>query len=150
MKFKLITSDGSEYHAARMLRWEVLAKPLGIPPDLEAEPEEQHSLHLIAIDGKRLVGCVCFHPETKTNGRIFEMAVSEEYQGQGFGRKLLHTLESMLIQKGVSDVYLFSPPDSEEFYSLMGYQPQADTIVKMGMKQRMMKKNLNSNITLSA
>ena len=40
MKFKLITSDGPEYHAERMLRWEVLAKPLGIPPDLEAAPEE--------------------------------------------------------------------------------------------------------------
>jgi N-acetylglutamate synthase-like GNAT family acetyltransferase len=146
MKFKLITPDSPEYHSERMLRWEVLAKPLGIPPESEAAPEELNSLHLIALDGKRLVGCVCFCPESSTNGRIFEMAVSEEYQGRGFGRQLLHALERMLVQRGVNDVYLFAPPDTEKFYSLMGYQPQEDVIVKMGMKQRMMKKNLNCDI----
>lgn len=142
MKFKLITPDGPEYDAERMLRWEVLSKPMGIPPGTEAPPEELHSLHLIALDGKRLVGCVCFHPEGSSNGRIFEMAVSEEYQGRGFGRQLLHTLEKMLIQRGINNVYLFAPPDAEEFYSLMGYEPQEDSIVMMGVKQKKMKKSL--------
>lgn len=143
MKFKLITPDGPEYDAERMLRWEVLSKPLGIPPGDEAPPEELHSLHLIALEGKRLVGCVCFQPESSTQGRIFEMAVSEDYQGRGFGRQLLHTLEKELIQRGINDVYLFAPPDAEEFYTLMGYQPQDDSIVKMGMTQRKMRKNLH-------
>jgi ribosomal protein S18 acetylase RimI-like enzyme len=142
MKFKLIKPEGPEYQAEQLLRWEVLAKPHGIPPEAEAFPEEQHSLHLIAIDGKRLVGCICFHPESINNGRIFEMAVSEEYQGHGFGRKLLHALEEMLIQRGIQAVYLFARAESEEFYSLMGYQPEEDFIVQMGFKQRMMKKNL--------
>jgi N-acetylglutamate synthase-like GNAT family acetyltransferase len=142
MKFKLITPDGPEYDAERMLRWEVLAKPLGIPPENEVAADDLHSLHLIAMEGKRLVGCVCFHPESSTNGRIFEMAVSEEYQGRGFGRQLLHALEHMLIERGINDVYLFAPPDAEEFYSLMGYQPQQDVIMRMGVQQRMMKKIL--------
>ena len=63
MKYKFITVDGPEYPAERMLRWEVLDKPLGIPPGTEILPEELQSLHLIALDGKRLVGCVCFYPE---------------------------------------------------------------------------------------
>jgi N-acetylglutamate synthase-like GNAT family acetyltransferase len=145
MKFKIITPDAPEYQAERMLRWEVLAKPLGMPPGSEIFPEEMQSLHLIALDGKRIVGCVCFYPESDTNGRISEMAVSEEYQGQGFGRQLLHTLERMLVQRGIHDVYLFTRPETEEFYSLMGYQPKDEVIVKMGLKQRMMKKNLHSN-----
>ncbi len=142
MKFKIITPDEAEYQAERMLRWEILAKPLGIPPGSEILPEELQSLHLIALDGKRIVGCVCFHPESDTNGRIFEMAVSEEYQGQGFGRQLLHTLERMLVQKGIHHVYLFARPETEEFYSLMGYQPEGEIIVKMGLQQQMMRKNL--------
>ncbi len=142
MKFKIVTPDAPEYSAERMLRWEVLAKPFGIPPESDILPEELESLHLIALDGKRMVGCVCFHPEGDTNGRIFEMAVSEEYQGQGFGRQLLHTLERMLLQRGIHHVYLFAGPETEEFYSRMGYQPDGEPIVKMGLKQRLMKKNL--------
>ncbi len=143
MKFKLITPEAPEYQAERMLRWEVLAKPYGIPPEAEILPEEKQSLHLIALDGKRIVGCVCFHPEGNT-GRIFEMAVSEEYQGQGFGRQLLHALEKMLVQRGIHVVYLYCRQETEGFYSLMGYQPEEDLIEKMGLKQRMMKKNLYS------
>lgn len=143
MKFKLITPKAPEYEAERMLRWEVLSKPLGMPPGFEVIPEELQSMHLIAIDGKRLVGCVCFHPEGDTNGRIFEMAVSEEYQGKGFGRQLLHTMERMLVKKGIHNVYLYARPETEEFYALMGYQPEGDLVVNMGLKQRLMKKSLS-------
>jgi ribosomal protein S18 acetylase RimI-like enzyme len=142
MKFKVITPDAPEYHAERMLRWEVLSKPMGMPPEWELIPEELQSLHLIALDGKRLVGCVCFHPESHTNGRIFEMAVSEEYRGQGFGRKLLHNLERMLVQRGFHDVYLFAGPEAEKFYSLMGYKTDGEAIVEKGLKQQRMQKNL--------
>ena len=140
MKFKLITPDGPEYEAERLLRWEILAKPHGMPPGAEVFPEEMQSLHLVALEGKRLVGCICFHPESLSNGRIFEMAVSEEYQGRGFGRKLLHELEQMLVQRGINDVYIYAREESEEFYSLMGYQPEGDFVVQMGLKQRKMKK----------
>lgn len=144
MKFKLITPKAPEYEAERMLRWEVLSKPLGMPPGSEVLLEEMQSMHLIAMDGKRLVGCVCFYPESGTNGRIFEMAVSEEYQGRGFGRQLLHTMECMLVQKGIQDIYLYARPETEEFYALMGYQPEGDPVVNMGLKQRLMKKALPS------
>ncbi len=143
MKFKVITPNAPEYPAERMLRWEVLSKPLGMPPpEADVFPEEMQSLHLIALDGKRIVGCVCFHPESESNGRIFELAVSEEYQGRGFGRQLLHRLEKMLVEKGILNVYLLAGTESEEFYALMGYQPDGDFIQKMGLKQRMMKKIL--------
>ena len=145
MKYKFITIDGPEYPVERMLRWEVLDKPLGIPPGTDILPEEMQSLHLVALEGKRIVGCVCFHPESKTSGRIFEMAVSEEYQGNGFTRQLLHNLEKMLVERGIHDVYLFAPADVENFYSLMGYQPQTESIVKMGTKQRRMKKSLTAD-----
>jgi len=144
MKFKIITPDAPEYQEERMLRWEVLSKPLGIPPESETFPEELQSLHLIALEGKRIVGCVCFHPESDKNGRIFEMAVSEEYQGRSFGRQLLHKLERILAQRGIYHVYLLARPETEEFYSLMGYQTEGEAITNMGLQQRIMRKNLPS------
>lgn len=145
MQFKWITPDSPEYHAERILRWEVLSKPFGIPPSEEVTDEERQSLHLIVLHGKCLVGCVCFHPEGTSMGRIFEMAISEEYRGRGFGRQLLHTLEHMLIQQGIHDVYLFAPPDTEKFYSLLGYQSQEEVRMYGEVAQRRMKKNLKVN-----
>ena len=145
MKFKLIAPDGPEYEAEKLLRWEVLAKPLGRPPETAEFPEERESLHLIALEGKRIVGCICFHPETNTQGRIFEIAVSDEYQGRGFGRKLIHAMEKMLQQKGILNVYLFARAETEDFYFRLGYHPEGEVIEKMGMKQRIMKKTLDGN-----
>ena len=142
MKFKLITPHAPEYLAERLLRWEILAKPYGMPPGSEAQTEEMQSLHLIALDGKKLVGCICFNAEGSHNGRIFAMAVSEEYQGRAFGRKLVQALEEQLILRGIHDVYLYSRPETEEFYFLMGYRPEGDGIVQMGILQKMMKKSL--------
>jgi len=142
VKYKLISPEGPEYDAERLLRWEVLSKPLGMPPGSEVLAEEMQSLHLIALEGKKLVGCICFHPESKVRGRVFEMAVSEEYQGKGFARQLLHRLEQMLAQRGIECVYLYAKGESEDFYSRMGYHPEEDFIEQMGLKQRMMKKSL--------
>jgi ribosomal protein S18 acetylase RimI-like enzyme len=142
IKFRFIAPNGPDYQAERMLRWEVLRKPLGMPPGSEEIPEDDKSLHLIASIGKEVVGCVCFFPESQTQGKIFQMAVSEEYRGKGFGRKLLQSLERSLIQKGIRDVYLYVRSESEGFYQRMGYAPEGDLIKQFGEFYRLMKKVL--------
>jgi ribosomal protein S18 acetylase RimI-like enzyme len=142
IKFRFISPSGPDYAAERLLRWEVLRKPLGMPPGSEGLPEDEQSLHLVAHIGKKIVGCVCFFPESETDGRIFQMAVSEEYQGRGFGRKLLQALERSLMQKGVLNVYLFVRSESEGFYQRMGYCSEGDLIKRFGEMYRLMRKNL--------
>ena len=69
MKFCFITPVDPAYQHELMLRWEVLFKPLGLPPGGEVEADEKKSLHLIALEKKKLVGCVVFSPESETAGR---------------------------------------------------------------------------------
>lgn len=142
MRFKWISADDPEYEKERLLRWEVLAKPQGVPPGPENAADEMQCMHLIALEGKEIVGCICFHPESVHNGRIFEMAISEEYRGEGFGRKLLHALEEKLRERGIRNVYLYVKPESEDFYSLMGYRFEGETINQMGFEHKKMHKNL--------
>ena len=144
VKFRFIAPNGSDYTAERMLRWEVLRKPLGMPPGSEKLPEDEQSLHLIAQVGKNIVGCVCFSPESKTQGQIFQMAVSEEYRGKGFGRRLMQALEKSLVERGISDVYLYVRSESEGFYKRMGYNSQGDLFRRLGEDYRLMNKNLYS------
>lgn len=142
MKFRFITPKDPEYSQELMLRWEVLAKPLGLPPGMEEVLEEARSLHLIAVDRKKLVGCVLFRPEGDAQGRLLEMALSEEYQGRGFGRKLISMLEKTLQERGVKEVTLLAPPEGIGFYERMGYENAGESVKKNGIFLQPMRKSL--------
>lgn len=142
MKFKFIQQKDPEYSKERMLRWEVLSKPFGIPPESEANLEEEKSLHFVAAEGRAVVGCVLFYPESPQSGRLHQMAISEDYRGKGFGRRLLTTLEHELAKRGIADIYLYSKEDTVNFYAQMGYHSEGSLVDIRGMPQQLMKKHL--------
>ena len=121
MKFRLITTGGNTYLKEKSLRWEVLVKPLGLPPGSEVFPEEEESLHLVALEKRQVVGCVLFHQETRESGRLYQLAISQEYRGQGFGRKMVIALEKELIKRGVRDVYFQAKDEAVGLYWSLGF-----------------------------
>jgi ribosomal protein S18 acetylase RimI-like enzyme len=142
MEFKFINPASPEYETECMLRWEALGKPLGLPPDPELIAQDEKSMHLIAVEKKKIIGCVCFLAHNAFDGEIFQMAVSEEYQGRGFGRKLMHTMEQALYEKGFRQLRVFAGQEAEGFYEKMGYHPENEYIKRNGAQCRLMKKNL--------
>lgn len=142
MKFKWITINNIEYGSVKMLRWEMLHKPLGLAPETEEIPEGINSLHLVALDSKKVVGSISFFPESEIMGRMYQMVMSEEYRGRGFGRRLLCMLEKRLEKKGIYYVYLYVHKEVEGFYQQMGYQSEGIIIEKTGIPHRFMKKTL--------
>jgi predicted GNAT family N-acyltransferase len=142
MKFKFIKTHQPEYMKELMLRWEVLRKPLGMPPGSEVFPEEEKSLHLVALDGKQVVGCVLFHEEEEGKGKLFQLAISPEYNGIGFSRKLLNFLEKTLVKRGIRQISLLAREDFVCFYSHMGYHSEGDTIQRFGLPHFRMTKQL--------
>lgn len=142
IKFRFITPADPEYPHELMLRWEVLLKPLGLPPGKEQASEETESLHLIALEKKKMIGCVLFCPEGDGRGRLHQLALSEEYHGQGFGRKMISTLEQALITKGFKEVYLLAPAENVGFYAQMGYESEGEPKKEKGAFWQPMKKNL--------
>ena len=123
MKFRLIKTGGRTYLKEKLLRWEVLNKPLGLPPGSEVFPEEEESLHLVALEKRQVIGCVLFHPETQDSGRLYQLAISQEYRGQGFGRKMVVALEKELIKRGVREVHLQANDEAINFYRSLGFRP---------------------------
>ncbi|HEY5259588.1 MAG TPA: GNAT family N-acetyltransferase [Rhabdochlamydiaceae bacterium] len=142
MQFKFIRTKDPEYGKELMIRWEVLFKPLGKPPGAEVLPNEDKSLHYVALDKKTVVGCVLFCPDEQSRGFLHQMAVSEEYQGRGFGRKLLTSFEQALAGKGVSEILLQTPVEKVGFYHRMGYHPSGSSTEKFGTFYQLMTKTL--------
>lgn len=150
MKFKFITPSHAYYRDELMLRWEVLRKPLGMPPGSEVLPEEMDCIHLIAMDNKKIIGCVLFHPESEHSGRVVQLALSEEFRGKGCGRQLIATLEQTLAKKGISDLYLFAREELQGFFGRMGYHFEGETFERMGFPHRIMKKTILADALRSA
>jgi predicted GNAT family N-acyltransferase len=142
LKFKFIRTVDPEYAKELMLRWEVWGKSQGCPPEKDIDLQEQQSLHFIALEKGNVVGCVLFHQEAPEKGKIYQMAISEEYHGQGFGRKLLGALEKMLEKRGIKEVHLQAESDVIGFYSQMGYHPEGSCITEQGVLYQPMRKSI--------
>lgn len=127
------SDDEPRYRAARALRYTVLRAPLGRPPGSEVFPFEREALHLVALDGDAVVGCVLFHPDGRGGGRLFQMAVRSDRRGQGLGRRLVRALEERLRERGVERVNLHARVTVSRFYEKLGYVPQGPEYEEVGI-----------------
>lgn len=121
ISFKFIKVTDPNYPRERALRWEMIHKPLGLPPGAEICPEDEQGWHLIALEKKEVIGCILFSPLSETKGKIIQLAVAELHNHQGFARKLLHHLEGYLFDKGFKELECSVKKDNLEFYEKLGF-----------------------------
>jgi ribosomal protein S18 acetylase RimI-like enzyme len=139
ISYKFISTRDSEYDQERVLRSRMLREPMGLPFGAEIFPFEDEALHLVAMDGAKVVGCVMFHPEGNS-GRLMQMAVASEFQGQGIGRELVCQLESRLKSDGLSEIHLHSRMIAIPFYENLGFSIYGEPFEEVGIEHRLMKK----------
>jgi len=120
----------------------VLRKPLGQGPDAVTFPFEAESLHLIALDAGRVVGCVLFHPEGPATGRLFQMAVEPDRQGTGLGTRLVRALEDEVSARGFREVTLHARDAAVGFYARLGYVSFGAPYVEVGIPHQNMRRAL--------
>ena len=116
------TSD--EFKIYYNLRYEVLRKPWFQPKGSERDDDEETSLHRMIIDepnGKAVaVGRLQFN--TIEEAQIRYMAVSDDYQGKGYGRKMVKALDNIAREKGSRKIILQSRGNAVKFYEKNGYK----------------------------
>lgn len=142
MKFKFIQLSDPYYRDERMLRWEVTQKPKGFPPGAEEVSDEKGSFHLIAIDNKKLVGCIVCKVSSEMQGEISQLAFSQEYKGKPFGRQMLLALEEFLSKKGIGYVYVITLAENQGFYDHLGFIPEGSRFDEYGYCYQKMGKEL--------
>ena len=111
-----------------------------------AFPFEVESLHLVALDAGRVVGCVLFHPEGTETGRLFQMAVEPDRQGTGLGTRLVRTLEVELASRGFREVTLHARDSAVGFYARLGYVPVGPPYVEVGVPHQTMRRTLDPRV----
>lgn len=141
-----ITPGHPLYEAELELRFRVLREPLGLPRSSVTFPFEHESLHLVAHQEGRVVGCVLFHPDSPGGGRLFAMAVSPALQGGGLGRRLVTALEAELPRRGMVSIHLHARATVVPFYERLGYTVHGEPFTEVNIPHRHMRKLLPSSI----
>jgi ribosomal protein S18 acetylase RimI-like enzyme len=142
LPLRLITPEHALYQDELELRFRVLREPLGQSRADVLFPFEHESLHLLLLEQERVVGCVLFHPESTTGGRLFQMAVATAAHGQGRGRMLVRGLEAELVQRGLLEVHLHARAQVVGFYERCGYACQGEPFLEVGIPHRLMRRTL--------
>ena len=139
-----IAQFNSAYHKeARLLRAEVLRKPLGLAADDPAFSDRESDIHLIALDGSNVVGIVVLVPDYKPGvGKLRQMATAEHVRGKGHGIALVQELEKNAVHLGIEKIVLHSRHYAVGFYEKLGYLIVSDVFQEVGMDHFAMEKKL--------
>ena len=123
IKLNRIEFASSLYESALELRDVVLRKPLGRSLDFKDLDDENNQLHFgITNLEDKLIACLCVKIIEEKHYKIRQMAVSDRYQRQGLGKKLIDYVERSLVACGVTMISLHARESAIEFYEKLGFR----------------------------
>ena len=114
------------------LRWWILRKPWNQPKGSEQDEMDEDSIHVMAINGEKVIGCGRGHLNSKVQSQIRYMAVEEKYQGKGLGSRLLLVLEEKFYAVGVEEIILKAREKAVSLYEKQGYKIFLDGEILFG------------------
>lgn len=129
----------ARYAGEQDLRYRVLRAPLGFARHEVTFEGEDDALHVVAVSGGAVVGCVLFD---FTSGRLRAMAVDPALQRTGLGARLVKRLEEELARRGVRRVLLHARADVVGFYERLGYEVEGEPFTEVRIVHRAMAKAL--------
>jgi N-acetylglutamate synthase-like GNAT family acetyltransferase len=133
-----------ELEAYYDLRYRVLREPWGQPRGSEKDDIEDRSIHVIAIEDGKIIGCGRLHFNSKKEAQIRQMAVEEAYRGTGVGKSIVLELERVAKEKGAKYVVTDAREVALGFYEKLGYMVCGNAPTIFGsVKQCKMRKDLN-------
>ena len=145
-----IDTRDARYAAELDLRYRVLRAPLGFSREQTLSPFEEQSLHMLAVDGDAVVGCVLFRPLAAPaqgaqsvvvrQGRLYQMAIEPHMQRRGIGAQLVAALEAEVARRGFDEVVLHARAAAVGFYERAGYAVDGAPFIEVGIPHVKMRK----------
>ena len=142
MKFQQIAYGSPTYREELRLRDAVLRKPLGLALKNDDLSQEGFQWHFGLSDGNHLIASVIAAPKSEELIQLRQMAVSGQFQGKGYGRQLVETLEKTLWKKGFQKIILHARIQVFDFYVRLGYTPVGEPFEEVGIPHQCMQKKI--------
>ncbi|MEO1583386.1 MAG: GNAT family N-acetyltransferase [Planctomycetota bacterium] len=141
--YQIIDRNSPLYAGECRLRELVLLRPIGYDMQrFEAEYPgvEERFVHFVAAshspDGDRVVGCVLLLADAETPGigKLMQMAVHPQRQGEGIGRRLVIEVERhAFAEMGLTSLYCHAQLDAVPFYEKLGWSVVGERFIEAGI-----------------
>ena len=134
------------YQEERLLRNEVLLRPIGIP-DFGWEQHDDLAWHFVAIKDQEVIGCVLLVPMDSEgkNAQLTQMAVKSNAQGKGVGKLLVQQLIDFSDKNGLNEIHIHARDTVTPFYELFGFIIFGEEFEEVGLKHQHMRLFLNTS-----
>lgn len=128
---------------ALRLRNNILRVPLGMEFYAEDIAREYLEIHLGCYNERaELVGCLSLRRVDRITLKMRQVAVAEEVQMQGIGKKMVEDSEEWAVQHGFRRMELNAREVAVPFYRRLHYEVSGDRFEEVGIPHFKMKKDL--------
>jgi predicted GNAT family N-acyltransferase len=121
-----------ELPALLALRHDVFCVEQGVPVGLEQDGLDTTALHLVALDGRDVVG-TCRILTGEEPWRLGRMAVRADRRTDGIGRQLMDLAHREARAAGARRVSLAAQTPVQGFYERQGYISHGDVFMEAGI-----------------
>ena len=144
MHIRQIEFGTKNYHELVKFRYFNLRKPLNIKWNSDDLKNENEQIHFALIKKNKIIGsCLLKYLDNK-NARIRQMAISKEFQNNGYGKKLLRFVEQYAISHNVIRINIIARISAIGFYLNEGYEKDGKTFIDVTVKSIKMIKFLGN------
>ena len=133
--------DAEDRRAAFALREAVFVEEQGVPVELEMDEHDDDALHLIALDGTRIVGA-CRLVDGGDGGKFGRLVVAVDARGRGIGSALLGEAERRARALGRERMTLTAQTAAMGLYERAGYTARGAVFLDAGIEHVTMEKAL--------
>ena len=145
---RITPADTELYQQECRLRERILLSSVGYTFEKYAKdyPYEDTCEHWVAVtdhpaSGPTVLGCALFMPgqPDAASGKVSQVAVNRQRQGEGIGRRLMIAVESRALgELGLETLFCHAQMAAVPFYERLGWTPVGDVFTEAGIEHRRM------------
>jgi predicted GNAT family N-acyltransferase len=133
--------SGTERDAALTLRHEVFCVEQGVPPGDEQDGRDPEGLHLVALEGDRVLA-TCRLVFAGGTVQFSRLAVEPEHRRRGIATRLLAAADSESRSAGARRIVLHAQTYARGLYTSQGYRTRGSPFFEAGIEHVAMEKRL--------
>lgn len=126
-----ILHGSEEYRSELELRNRILRIPLGLDILDDDLTKEDNDIHLGAFTGGRLAGTLVLTPLNESELKMRQVAVDDEFQNRGIGKKLVEWSEKFAGENGYRKIVMHARDSAVPFYEKLGYSKEGGLFLEV-------------------
>ncbi|MCW5908615.1 MAG: GNAT family N-acetyltransferase [Chitinophagales bacterium] len=142
---KIFGYGTDEYRKALALRHKVLRQPLGLTFTEAELSKDKGDTHIGLFEEENIVACLTLCPSENGKMKMRQVAVDDEQQRKGYGRKLSIAAEEYALKNNCHTLFCHARKTAVPFYQKLGYQIVSDEFTEVTVPHYVMEKKLVNN-----